>query len=110
MDFSWLGGLAIKIKTWMNHLQFIHGGSHNFAAPVSLWFVPHAKISTLFWVFQPLESPKKHLQQGGHFHKVYFKKKKKILTSPCRFVPESNLLANIIYFQVRIFWKSLLFI
>lgn len=35
MDFSWLGGLAIKIRTRMNHLQFIHGESHKLAAPVS---------------------------------------------------------------------------
>lgn len=34
MYFSWLGGLAMQVKAWMNHHQFIHRGSHKFAAPV----------------------------------------------------------------------------
>lgn len=79
-------------------------------------FVPHAKISTLFWVFQPLESPKKPHPSSTEWAfspsllwpwkktQKSNKKQNTKLTSPCRFAPESSLLSDlIIYSQVMLF-------
>lgn len=78
MYFSWLGGLAIKIKTWMNHHHFIHGASHKLAAPVSLCLSSTPKYPPSSGCFSHWSHQKTSFNRVGIFTEftLAFKKKK----------------------------------
>lgn len=63
----------------MNHLRFIHRGSHKFAAPVCLRLSHMPKYPPSSGCFSHWSHQKNPtlLQQSGHFHQVYFGLEKK---------------------------------
>lgn len=94
MDFSWLGGLAIKIKTRMNHLQFIHGESHKLAAPVSHCLSHMPKYPPFSGHFSHQSHQKNPSSSTGWVLSKFILALKE--NNPCQLTPENGLLTLIL--------------